>query len=223
MPELKQSVPANILAANNCSDRSLTLQQTDTSESRNWADLAVYYYNEAITLFPDLENTYFMLGKTYRYALADFNQAEKYYLMAEQKDKNLKGLARETGSLYFMKGEFNKAILYYENAVKEEPEDAELLFYQALNAYNAKEVNSFLSLNAALLKKFPETQYPYLNYGTYYFNLNEENKVVENFELAVQYGCDNDRVIEYLINFYTKNNNPEKAAKYKQLIKNSAG
>lgn len=219
MKYLKESALGNYLAGVNCSDKSLELLKTDNAESKIWAENAIYYYKKAILLSPDRKQVYYRLGNLYRYSLSDLKNAEEYYIEAESKDTStLIGMAKDVGSLYFITERFVKAIPYYEQAVKEEPENAELLFYKVLNMHNAKNIEQFLVLNADLLKKFPETQYPYLNYGTYYFNKNQSDKTSENFENAVKYGCNNPQVINYLIQYFKDKNNNEKEAYYKNKL-----
>lgn len=221
MKYLEESALANHIAANNCAEMSLTYIRTDTVISRKWADLAIYYYKTSIDIFADETKIFYDLANTYRYALNDLKTGEKYYLMAVNKHPTYKKVYRELASLYYSSDEFNKAILYYEEAVKVEPNNPELLFYRALNMYNAKNTDQFLRLNSDLQKKYPEKQYAYLNYGTYYFNINKTDSLIYNFEKAVEFGCVNPQVIDYLHQYYTKKGDAKKASIYYNLLKNN--
>lgn len=217
MKYLDKSTGATFLAGNNFYVKAISMQSVDTVQSRQWIDLSIYYYKKSLELSPEYISANYKLGMAYRYGKLDFENAAVNYQVAAKQSPYTKGLSREIASLFFLQQKYSEAIPYYENAAKEEPNNIELLFYRALNRYNAKDVSGFLELNEQLLKQFPQTQYPYLNYGTYYFNLKDEAKVVENFETAVKYGCMSEQVLGYLTNYYLKNNNSGKTKYYKDL------
>ncbi|MDB5229193.1 MAG: tetratricopeptide repeat protein [Bacteroidota bacterium] len=214
---LDNSTGGVLLAANFFYFNAIKLQTSDTEKSRQWIDLAIHYYNRALQLSPEYVITNYRLGMAYRYGKLDFNNAAINYMIAKEQSPMIEGLAKEIASLFFLQKKFQEAIPYYEKAVKEEPGNSELLFYRALNRFNAKDIPGFLELNKVLLQNFPETQYPYLNYGTYYFNQNNEAKVVENFATAVKYGCSSRQVLDYLAKYYLKNNDPAKEKYYEDL------
>ncbi len=215
---MKASAFGNYLAGTNFYHKGINLPVTDTSR-RAWMQLSLYYLNESIALSVNGPRTltYFSLGNVYRYGFGDMANAEKNFLIFEQLQPKYKGLAREIASVYFLQNKFMLAVPYYDKAIKEEPDDAELLFYRALNFFNVKDIAHFLPANEELQKKFPDKYYAYLNYGSYYLFINDQPKALENLELAVKYGSANPQVLDYLAKHYMDVHQPDKAAYYEKL------
>lgn len=219
---MKASAFGNYLAGTNFYHKGINVDASDTSNRRAWMQLSLFYLNESITLSINGPRTltYYSLGNVYRYGFNDLPNAERNYLIFEQLQPEYKGLAREIASVYFLQNKFALAIPYYEKAVKEEPNESELLFYRALNLFNVKDIEHFLPANEELLHKFPDKYYAYLNYGSYYLFINDQQKARENLELAVKYGSANPKVFDYLIQYYSEKNEPDKVAFYEKTRAN---
>ncbi len=221
---LENSLGANFLAGNNFYLKGMEERSKDALKSREWFDLSIKHLNRCVQLSTETSfaRSYFCLGKAYRYGYGNLAEAEKNYKLFEKNSKDtLIEFSREMASLYFLEQKYNEAIPYYAKAVKEEPKDAELLFYEALNLFNANRTEQFLKLNDKLLREFPETYYPYLNLGTYYLSLNDPGKTVESLEKAIHYGCTSPEVIDHVIEYFRAQKNTDKVAYYEKVKYNS--
>ena len=215
---LKNSELANYLTAFNCYEESIKIQDSNPELSKKYAYNAEYFFQEAIKLAPEWDRNYYHLGNLYKYILNDNKLAELNYKIGIHKENTIQeNIFQELASLLFIQGKYEEAIPYYESAVKKSPENIELAFYKVLNLYNAKQLKSFLVENKLLLEKYPEQQYAYLNYATYYTGLQQTDSIINNLELAVKYGCNSKEVINYLYQFYIKSNNKDKIEFYTRL------
>jgi Tfp pilus assembly protein PilF len=217
MPHLQNSSQASMITGYNCSTMSASFEGTDENSVKYWAAKAVSYYKASLNVLPSMTVDYYLLGNIYRYGYKDFDSAEQYYKTAYQESPGMPGLSRQMAGLYFTRKEFERAVPFYEAAVKQDSANADLLFHQAMNSYMAGNTEAFLQLNKRLFEKFPDTQYPYLNYGTYYFKENDWAKMSENFEKAVQYGCRDPKVLATLIKYFSMTGNHGKVQQYRQL------
>ncbi|MDB5229194.1 MAG: tetratricopeptide repeat protein [Bacteroidota bacterium] len=216
---METSAFGNYLAGTNFYHKGMNLEESDTLNKRAWMQLSLYYLNKSIELSINEPRTltYYNLGNVYRYGFGDLANSEKNFLIFEKLQPDYKGLAREIASVYFLQNKFQLASPYYEKAIKEEPDDSELLFYRSLNFFNVKDIGHFLPANEQLQKRFPNNYYAYLNYGSYYLYINDEPNAVKNLELAVKYGSANPQVLDYLARYYIDKHQPEKAAYYEKV------
>ena len=220
MKYLKESELANYMTGFNLYSESLALQETDNAKSQEYAKMAEFYFKEAINLAPEWDRNYFQLGETYKYLLNNDALAEENYKIALTKDKTItENVNRELASLLFIQNKFKEAIPYYDAAVQQTKDDKELDFYRVLNLLNAHEINRFLDENNKLEEKYPDKEYAYLNYGNYYMSTNQIVLAVQNFEKAVQLGNQNPQVIEFIYQYYLKQNNHEKIQYFERLHK----
>jgi tetratricopeptide (TPR) repeat protein len=218
MRVLQNSSQANMITGYNCSSMSAALESQDTMASREWAAKAIDYYKTSLRISPEMTVNYYLLGNIYRYGLKNFEEAERNYLYAYARMPGIPGLSRQMASLYFTSGEYAKAIPFYAKAASEEPDNADLLFHQATNMYSANDIAEYLKLSDELLKKFPSSYYPYLNYATYYFSIHDMLQMSTNLEKAVQLGCKDPMVFRTLVKYFSGIKDYQKALYYKNMM-----
>ncbi len=220
MKYLENSAIANYLAGTNFYQKGFSLKSTDSVASKSWMQLSVYYLDRAILLAdkgPGVPG-YYDLAITYKYGLDDLENAEKNFLLFEKNNHNYKGLARDIASTYYVEGKYSEAIPYYEKGFKEE-NDPVLLFYLCICLFNIKQVDLAVARNEELMKKFPDTYYPYLNYGTYFmFYKKDTEKAIAYLEKAIALGNRDKDVISNVASYYTQKNNLQKADQYNKML-----
>ena len=207
---------------------------------RSLLDTAVVHYRKAVKILPDHYSSWNNMGAIYskihgNQALIRYRSYAKRHEMDKAK-KELENSKRyfDTARMYFSKAISIKpdfASAYYNMGYSWELQsvyDSAIRYYKIVlgfdttntqvrsrlaNAYfrNNRPDSAFYQ-NAIIKKIDPESDYPYINLGNYYYILGDTARAIREYEMAVKKNTDKP-VEKLLIEYYRKKGN-EKLAKY---------
>lgn len=213
---LEKSTLANLSYANNLAKEYNN--QTDTAVLSQLSEKALKYYNQSISTAPKYAEPYFQLAEFYKVMSKNDEALKNYKTAAELEPKTpdyVYGLAKQ----YFDIGDYGSANDWFRKNYEINPADSSVLFYYAQTADMSGDVELSKKLNNELLKKYPESQYPYLNLGTLYFKNKQVDSAVYYYSKAVEYGCRNPKLINDLANYFQSTGETKKQDYYMKLWK----
>lgn len=102
-------------------------------------------------------------------------------LMELEKNPQNVDLLVQAGNAYFDIGQFEKAIIYYKNALTGEPENAELLIDLGVAYFNLGQLDSALVLMQKALHVEESHKQGLYNIGIVYYNLGRMEQAIQSW------------------------------------------
>ena len=156
----------------------------DPANKRKWYDKAVEHYTEAVTLNPELAETYNNRGNVY-YNKGEFGRAIQDYNRTIDLNPRLTQAYNNRGNAYHKEGKLDFAIRDFNAAITLNPELADAYSNRG-NAYSSKgefdaairDFNTAIGLN-------PELADAYSNRGNVYYSKGEFDTAIRDFNTAI--------------------------------------
>jgi len=195
----------------------LAEDESDISKKKTFLTLSLIDLRRvlAITKVNKIDNSilfilgkiYYYLGEPYYYQSIDF--LKKSY----NRGNNRTDLLYLLGLIYSFTGEYNESIKVFQNALK--IEESEILLLALANAYyKANDIKNAEIFLGNILKNSKDNRIVEKSYyilGEIYFQQNELEKALENFNKAIEINYSNAGAYFYRGEIYFKSNNLVKA------------
>jgi len=223
IPHCSNSFKANFLLAstlqvevnNTISDPKLTKRN-----ARYLAD-AEKCYNRALEIYDRYHVAWnsrgfflFMFKKETTQAISDFRRALALKPDYTEALYNL-------GFAFNQQKNYDSAIVYYDKAILSNPQYLKGYNEKGLALLGSKDTSGFFEMQELMKKKFPESDFPYINLGNYYLDLKDTAQTFVNWEEAAKRNPDNQPLLLNLANFYSRQGNQEKSQYYMGLYRQS--
>jgi len=173
-------------------------------------------YKEAIDAFslvletePDNANYYNNIGLAYA-NLGNFEQAEKFFLKAQELDPEMPHVYINLSDLYYKKRDYASAIGTLERGSYELPQDMTIAHLLARVYIDDSRYDMAINELEKVLDAQPENYDAYYDLGRVNFELGNYDAAITNFENVLSYK-DNELVYYNLAEAYEANNEIDKA------------
>lgn len=181
------------------------------SHSKGDLDDAVIYYRRAIALDPKMTDAYSNIGaaliakKQYNEALEMLNKAaeldpantEVKKLISEIKESQTSSKYQEALSLH-QQGKINEAIALYEEALKADPNNPEILTNLGAAYQTNKNYDAALAQYLKSIAIEPKSSVTYFYMGTTYYSKNQFEEAITNYKKALELDPGNQQIKDSL-------------------------
>lgn len=143
--------------------------------------------------------------------LADDEQAEKYYLRAEELNPKLPQIYINLADIYYRQKEMWKGIELVTRGISEIPDNLVLRHYLARFYMEDSRMDLAIDELENILEKQPDNYDVYYDLGRVHFELGDYASAIENFENVLEYKSENPWIYYYLGEAYEANDEIDKA------------
>ena len=156
----------------------------DPADKRKWYDKAIEHYTEAVTLNPELAETYNNRGNVY-YSKGEFDRAIQDYNRTIDLNPGLAQAYNNRGNAYHKEGKFDIAIGDFNTAIILNPELADAYSNRGNVYYSKGELDTAIGdFNTAIILN-PELADAYSNRGNVYYSKGEFDTAIGDFNTAI--------------------------------------
>lgn len=185
---LQNSAKANFMIAKEIrriyrTDKELTKERLEKESAE-----AAKYYRQAIAAYPQYAQAMEALGTIYLTVRNNMSEAIPLFEQAYSYDSTLWRSAFNLGRYYQMQKNSEKALIWYNLALKTKPSYLRALIEAAKLNYTTGNKTQALALNDTILKYYPTSFVPYYNFGIYYMLEGDTTKAVKFFEEDIARG-----------------------------------
>lgn len=189
------------------------------------------YYNQSIKVYPEYYSSYNNIGTIYFTVLAsasknsgDSVKAREYYKTGILYFKKAISMNPEYTEAFFnmaysyeMIGEYDSAMINYRKNLNLKPDNVRSLSNLANIYFNKfNNYDSALAINNRIMEINPETDIPYVNFGTYALKRSDTLAAVGFYETALEKFPQNYDLASKLSRYY-QNKDQEKYQKYNKM------
>lgn len=221
MPHLESSAKANYMMAKELrrlyrTDATLTKEKLETESAR-----AAHYYNLAISAYPNYAQAMEELGMLYAVEQNNASMAQPLFEKAWSIDSTLWRSAYNIGLSYQLMKQDDRAIIWYERALKVKPDYDKALMELGKLYYLKGEKQKALACNDTLAKYYPLLPLPYDNYAVYYLMEKDTTKAVSYFEQGIAHGDQQKFTYLFLFDYYLNKKDTANAVRVRNLAPKS--
>ena len=214
---LQNSTLANYFYA--CVLKNKGEAQTDTAlQSKYLAESKQYFY-QTNSLSPAYPYGYFRLGLIYRYDQYNGDSAYYYFKKAYSLNSTLTDVDYQYGRAEYEFGDIKIANEVFSSLYQKIPGDTFTVFYHALLLLKTGHLQEGHQINTIFLHMTPTYYQGYFNEGLYYQLSGNPAQAAQNYETSIKYGCTDQTVYRFLIDYYQKLGRPGDANKYIGLLR----
>ncbi|MGB9894047.1 MAG: tetratricopeptide repeat protein, partial [Candidatus Saccharicenans sp.] len=167
-------------------------------------DEALKIFEDFITKYPDIYPARLNIGLCYL-KKEDYDRAETEFNFVLNKIRELSGDLKKDptssvralsglGEIYIKKGDFDKALGYFKQAVEISPEDEATAYNVGNILFSHQQVDEAITYFELATKIKPTWPNPYVKLGYAYVNKGEYKKAIENFNKFIELDPQNPEV-----------------------------
>ena len=175
------------------------------------------YLIKAIEIDSTFSSAYYRISLVALKIDENIQEAIRYAYYAYEFEPSSVKYAYQLARNFDYDGSINEAIAMYNVTLDLDSNHYYSLYYLAQVYHMKGEVGKAFEMNDILAEKLPNADLAYLNYGSFYQYLGNEQSAVVNFEKAVKNGCEDIALLKYLLNYYLNNDYSPELIKEFQL------
>jgi hypothetical protein len=162
------------------------------------------YLYKTCTLSPTYPYGYFRLGLIYRYDRYTPDSAYYFFKKAYSLNPEPPDIDYQFGRAEYEFGDMKLSNDVFANLYQRIPGDTFTVFYHALLQMKTGHLQEGHQINAIFLNMTPTYYQGYFNEGLYYQLTGDSASAAQNYETSLKYGCLDQSVYRFLIDYYQK-------------------
>jgi tetratricopeptide (TPR) repeat protein len=192
-------------------------------ETKDWCDLIVKHYKQAVAIYPKYETAMNNLGSVYFTFYQDYDNAIPCFRKAIQLNKNYIEAYANLGFSYEKKEMNDSAIYYYKKTIEIKNDYSIAYSYLANMYFKIGKHDEAYKWNEKLMEVDTKTDLPYINMANYCIVLGDTAKAASYLEKAIEIVPNNYSVCMNLAKYFKRKGEIEKSNKFYNMAMQASG